>query len=76
MITPAEQPHPDTQIPFAGATSRVKAPKTPSPGQFRAVADLLAASARDVSDAPLLTEAAQDVAEWCRYQAALKSVRK
>lgn len=49
-----------------------KIPKTPSPGQLRAVAQSLA-SATIPSDAPLLREAHDDVGAWLIYQADLKA---
>lgn len=53
-------------------TPRPKAPKTPSPGQFRAVAASLKRATVPSTD-PLLSEAHDVVAEWCEHQAAPRS---
>ncbi len=73
-------PHPDTQIPFDIAPTplavpKLVAPKTPSPGQFRAIAKVLRTAAQGEDDA-LMIEAAEDVGAWCAYQADLKAARK
>ena len=54
-------------------TTRPKAPKTPSPGQLRAVATLLDNATLPTGEAAAeaLAEAATDVAAWLRYRAEL-----
>lgn len=54
--------------------TKKRAPKTPSPGQLRAIAKLLGEATIPSAD-PLLSEAAMDVATWLLYQSDIKSVK-